>query len=152
MNVDPRKGEILDPDMNLICLWCGKDYNPYNNIVIHDYAFSGFCSLRCFSRYRSIPGRAWRVIKWPFWKLHSMIVIWNDARYALPCPRCGEMMVTMTRDLQYCDNLDCDIWGIVLEVTSYKDHQMKVLFEEDEIYAKEKGEGSEGEGEEGTSA
>lgn len=107
-NIDPRQGEILDPDMTLMCIHCGNEYKPYNNLVIHNYAFMGFCSTRCFERYNSLTGRLWRAIKYPFWWVRSRFMIWNDARYAAPCPGCGEPMMTMTKELQCCMEVECD--------------------------------------------
>ena len=148
INTDPRHGNIMDPNMNLMCLWCGKDYKPYNHLVIHEYAFFGFCSVRCFNRYHSVLGKVWKAIKWPFWKIRSEIIIWNDNRHSIPCKCCGEDMITMTSDLQYCDNINCEMWGFTVEVTSHENKEYKFLFEEEEVYAKEKRKGPEGEGEE----
>jgi len=127
VNINPNAGEILDPDMNLMCLHCGKNYKPYNHMVIHEFAFIGFCSVRCYYRYHSIPGHIWRAIKYPFWWVRSRFIIWNDNRYALPCPSCKELMLTMTKDIQGCDNTDCDAFLESYNVVSRKDEKLEKI-------------------------
>jgi len=122
VNINPNKGEIFNPNMHLMCLHCGKGYIPYNQIVLEDYAFMGFCSVRCFAKYHSRFWWLWRCIKWPFFKIRSKILIWySETFHALPCPECGEKMFAILKNLQSCSNPDCDGFGYALRVISRKD-------------------------------
>ena len=130
VNVDPRRGDItIDPDMELICLWCGKNYKPYNTLVLHDFSFYEFCSPRCFGRYHSIPGKIWMAMKWIVWKPQSMFMIWYDRRFSLPCPVCGVDMLVMLKDIQCCYNPDCDAFGDTLTIVSREDRIFRKEFQ-----------------------
>jgi len=126
VNTDPNKGEIFDPNMHLMCLQCGKEYTPYNQIVLEDYTFMGFCSVRCFAKYHSRFWLLWRSIEWPFFKIRSKVLIWySETFHALPCPECGEKMLAMLKDLQCCENVDCNEFGYAVTVISRKDLKFK---------------------------
>lgn len=111
----------VDPNMTLICLWCGEDYNPYNQFVMNDmegvgFAWMNFCSTRCVRRYKSIPGTIWRALGEMERRIRRFIMDPIEKfLYATECPYCKEDLHVMTKHYLTCMNLDCEIWSGMFE-------------------------------------
>lgn len=111
----------LDPNMTLLCFWCGKDYKPYNQLILNDmkgfgFAWMNFCSDRCMRRYSSVPGRIWRGLGEIKRRIRRFIM--NPIEkflYSTRCPYCNEYLYVMSKNYLGCINLDCEMWSASYE-------------------------------------
>lgn len=107
----------MDPNMTLICLWCGETYKPYEQFIINEmkglgFAWQSFCSDRCVRRYGSIPGTIWRGLKEI--KRRVMMFIMDPIEtflYSTECPYCKEDLHVLSKNYLTCMNFDCEMWG-----------------------------------------
>lgn len=112
-----KKDTDIDPNMILICFWCGKDYKPYDQFVINDmegfpFAWMNFCSDRCMRRYSSIPGWIWRVLREIRRRIRRFIMDPIEKfLYVEKCPYCDEDLLLMTKNYLFCANYDCEMWS-----------------------------------------
>lgn len=111
----------LDPNMTLLCLWCGKDYKPYDQFILNEmegfgFAWQNFCSDRCVRRYNSILGSIWRGLGEIKRRIRRFIMDpIEKLLYVEECPYCGEDLFVMTKNYLFCANLDCEMWSANFE-------------------------------------
>lgn len=108
-------------DMTLVCLWCGKDYNPYNQFVINDmegfgHAWQNFCSDRCVRKYSSVPGTIWRGLSEIKRRITRFIMDpIENFLYSVECPYCKENLTVFSKNYLLCPNFDCEVWSGIFE-------------------------------------
>lgn len=111
----------IDPNMTLLCLWCGEDYNPYNQFVMNEmegfgFAWQNFCSTRCVRRYNSIPGTIWRALREMERRISRFIMDPVEKfLYTVECPHCKEDLTVISKHYLMCSNFDCEIWSGIFE-------------------------------------
>ena len=112
-----KKDTDIDPNMTLLCLWCGKDYKPYDQLILNDmkgfgFAWMNFCSDRCVRRHSSIPGSIWRGLREIKRRIRRFIMDPIEKfLYVEECPYCGEDLSLMTKNYLFCGNVDCEMWS-----------------------------------------
>lgn len=117
----------LDPNMTLLCLWCGKHYKPYDQFIMNEmegfgFAWQNFCSDRCVRRYNSILGSIWRGLGEIKRRIRRFIMDpIEKLLYVEECPYCGEDLFVMTKNYLFCANLDCEMWS-----SNFERHVSKV--------------------------
>lgn len=111
----------LDPNMTLVCLWCGKDNKPYDQLVMNEmkgfgFAWQSFCSDRCARRYSSVPGRIWRAVEETKRRFTRFIMDpIENFLYSVECPYCKENLTVFSKNYLLCPNFDCEVWSGIFE-------------------------------------
>lgn len=123
----------IDPNMTLLCLWCGKHYKPYDQFIINEmegfgFAWQCFCSDRCVRRHNSILGRTWRGLKEMKRRITRFIMDpIEQFLYSARCPHCNEYLYVMSKNYLGCMNPDCEMWSASYErVVSIVDGKKQV--------------------------
>jgi hypothetical protein len=98
----PDDPNCLDPNMTLMCLWCWKDFSPYNYMILHDHAWMGFCSDEHFilyKKYGKIKEFFENIVRYIYWKPKHVILDWW---YQKDCPYCHKRMFSPLAGEVYC--------------------------------------------------
>lgn len=113
----PGDPDMLDPDMTLTCLWCGKEHNPYNHLVLHDYAYFSFCCDKHYFLYRKygkLKDFIDNIPRYLIWKPYFAIQHWW---YRLECPSCHKRMrCLLAKQLYFCLDDSCEYNCVTFEV------------------------------------
>lgn len=102
-SIDPRDPNCLDPNMTLVCLWCGKSFSPYNQMVSNDFAYMAYCSDRHFvlyHKYGKIKDYFENIPRYLIWKPYFAVRNWLCRK---DCPYCHKrMLVILPNDIYAC--------------------------------------------------
>jgi len=101
-STNPEDPNCLDPNMTLVCLWCGKQHSPYNQLVLHDSAWMSFCSDRHFvlyKKYGKVRNFFENIPRYLIWKPYYAILDWW---YQEDCPYCHKRMMSPLKGELYC--------------------------------------------------
>lgn len=105
-STNPNDADCLDPYMEFTCLWCGKLFCPYNQMVKDDYAFMSFCSPRhcyLYKKYGKIKNFFDNIPRYLYHKPIHAIYSWI---FKVNCPLCHKRMeMLFKKELYTC--VDC---------------------------------------------
>lgn len=95
MKVDEKKKEDFEMlDHNFMCLWCGKDFNSYTQMVQNEiesglgYSWMMYCSDRCARldmKYGKMKEGLMNIPRYLWWKPKYAVLDWFWSEY---CPEC----------------------------------------------------------------
>jgi len=101
---NPNDKNCMKTNMHLMCFWCSKDFNPYDEMVINEmkdgigFAWGDYCSDRCARlhfKYGKIKEFFENIIRYAWWKPKYAVLDWYWSEYCPECFKDGEKLIKM---------------------------------------------------------